>query len=377
MSKRDYYEILGISKSAQKDEIKKAYRKLAMKYHPDRNPDNKEAESKFKEASEAADVLINEQKRSKYDQFGHAGVDGQAGGFGSGGFSADGFGDLGDIFGDIFGDILGGGRGRRGGSQSRAQAGSDLQIGVKLTFEEAAFGIKKKVTINRKIMCSSCNGTGGEKGSSPTTCTQCNGYGEVRRQQGFFTMSTPCPRCQGSGQMISNPCSKCRGDGRTRKNVEIEVTIPAGIDSGQRLKLSREGDSGLLGGPSGNLYVQIEVDHHSFFNRNNYDVYCSVPISFSQAALGANIEVPTLKGKVEMKIPAGTQSGKKMRLKNKGIAQLGGYGIGDQIIDIHVETPSKLSTQQKDMFTQLATFDDGICNPMGRSFIEKVKDLFQ
>ncbi|MEE3078127.1 MAG: molecular chaperone DnaJ [Bdellovibrionota bacterium] len=375
-NKRDYYEVLGVGKSAGKDEIKKAYRKLAMKYHPDRNPDNAEAEAKFKEASEAAEVLLDEDKKRRYDQFGHAGVNGQGGfGGGAGGFGD--FGDLGDIFGDIFGDMMGGGRGR-GRRRSSGKPGNDLQMGVRVTFEEAAFGAKKKIKVSRLAECGTCNGSGGKDGSKPTTCDMCNGHGEVRRQQGFFTVASTCPKCQGSGQMISNPCGTCHGDGRQKKQSELEVTIPAGIDHGQRLKLSNEGDSGAQGGPDGDLYIVIQIDEHEIFNRDGFDVLYTLPISFSQAALGAEVEVPTLDGKVMVNIPAGTQSGKKMRLRGKGIQKLGGYGAGDAILSIHVETPTKLSSEQKDLLEQLALHDESSkSNPMSRGFFDKVKDLFQ
>lgn len=371
--KRDYYDILSVSKSAGKEEIKKAYRKLALQYHPDRNPDNKDAERMFKEASEAAEVLLNDQKRARYDQFGHAGMQGQGGGFDA---SGDIFSDLGDIFGDIFGDIMGGGRRRRGGS--RARSGQDLQIAIEIEFSEAAFGIEKSITINKSIQCNTCHGSGAKAGSGPTTCKQCNGFGEVRRQQGFFSISTSCPKCHGNGQVIGDPCKDCFGEGRKKKNVDLAVKVPPGIDTGQRLKLSGEGDSGLFGGPAGDLYVLIQIKEHEFFQREGFDVHCSVPISFSQAALGAEIEVPTLEGKISVKIPPGTQSGKKLRIKNKGVVRLGGYGLGDQIISIHVETPTKLTQEQKEIFEKLEALERGntICNPMSSGFFNKVKDLF-
>jgi len=376
MAKRDYYEVLGVTKNSSKDEIKKAYRKLAMQFHPDRNPNNKEAETKFKEASEAAEVLLNDEKKTRYDQFGHAGVDGQAGGgFGGGGD----YSDLGDIFGDIFGDFFGGGAGggarRKGGRRgSRARAGNDLQTEISLSFEEAAFGVEKKVSVDRMVHCEPCHGKGG---SEITTCDYCHGQGEIRRQQGFFMMASACPKCQGSGEMVKNPCKSCRGEGRVRKSVQIEVKIPAGIDAGQRLKLSNEGDEGTHGGPGGDLYVLVKLQEHKFFDRDGFDVYCKVPVSFSQAALGADIEVPTLSGRVAVKVPTGTQSGKKMRLKGKGIAKLGGYGIGDQIIEIQVETPSTLTAEQKKLFEQLAELDDKNSSPMRSNFFDKVKDFFQ
>jgi len=381
MSKKDYYETLGVDKGADTNTIKKAYRKKAMKFHPDRNPDNAEAEAKFKEASEAADVLLNDDKRRRYDQFGHAGVDGQAGGgfgggFGGGGFSD--FGDLGDIFGDIFGGGFGGGGRSRGGARSRARAGNDLQMAVEVDFLEAAFGVEKKISLNRLVFCDDCTGTGSKDGSQPETCSMCHGHGEVRRQQGFFTVASTCPQCNGSGQQVTDPCGTCRGDGRKRKKVDLEVKVPAGIDHGQRLKLSREGDAGQHGGPNGDLYVVIQLKEHDIFERDEFDVHCTVPISFSQAALGAEIEVPTLEGKVSVKIPVGTQAGKRMRLKGKGIQKLGGYGIGDQILTVHVETPTKLNGEQKELFEKLAQLETTEnCNPMSRGFFDKVKDLFQ
>lgn len=379
--KRDYYEVLGIAKTASKDEIKKAYRKLAMQFHPDKNPGNKEAEAKFKEASHAADILLDDQKRSMYDRMGHSAEQGGmgGGGFGGGGFSGD-FGDLGDIFGDIFGDILGGqrGRGGRGGQRrSRAMAGDDLQTEIITTFEEAAFGTEKELHINRSVVCETCHGSGAKKGSGPTTCDMCQGHGEIRRQQGFFTIAQPCPKCQGSGQIIKEACETCHGRGRSKKKEKLSVKVPAGIDEGQRLKLSGQGDSGVNGGPSGDLYVLVHIEKHEFFTRDDYDVLCEVPISFSQAALGTEIEVPTLGGRVSMKIPEGTQAGQKMKLRNKGITKLGGYGFGDQIITIHVETPSKLTKEQRDLFHRLSEMEQNSSNPMTKGFFDRVKELFQ
>jgi molecular chaperone DnaJ len=376
--KRDLYDVLGVARGASKEEIKKAYRKLAMQFHPDKNPGNKEAESKFKEASHAADVLLDDQKRKMYDQFGHdsAQMGGGPGGFG-GGFSGD-FGDLGDIFGDIFGDILGGQRGRgRGGRRSRAQAGDDLQTEMIVTFEEAAFGVEKELHITRSAVCETCHGSGAKKGSGPVTCDMCQGHGEIRRQQGFFTIAQPCPKCHGQGQMIKDPCETCHGRGRNKKKEKLSVKVPAGIDEGQRLKLSGQGDSGVQGGPSGDLFVLIHLEPHEFFKREDYDVHCEVPISFSQAALGTDIEVPTLGGRVSMKIPEGTQSGQKMKLRNKGIAKLGGYGFGDQIITIHVETPTRLSKEQREIFARLSELEQSSTNPMTKGFFDRVKELFQ
>ncbi len=381
-TKRDLYEVLGISKSASKEEIKKAYRKLAMQHHPDKNQGNKDSEALFKEASHAADVLLDDNKRKLYDQHGHDGAQmgGGPGGF-SGGFGGAGdFGDLGDIFGDIFGDILGGQRGRGGarrGGRSRAQAGDDLQTELLTTFEEAAFGVEKEMHINRSVACETCHGSGAKKGSGPVTCEMCNGHGEVRRQQGFFTIAQPCPKCQGSGQTIKDVCESCHGRGRNKKREKLSVKVPAGIDEGQRLKLSGQGDAGLGGGPAGDLYVLIHIKEHEFFKRDEYDVICEVPISFSQAALGTEIEIPTLGGRVSMKIPEGTQSGQKMKLRNKGITKLGGYGFGDQVITIHVETPSKLSKEQREMFVRLSELEQNSSNPMTKGFFDRVKELFQ
>lgn len=381
--KRDYYEILGVAKTASKDEIKKAYRKLAMQYHPDKNPGNKEAEAKFKECSHAADILLDDQKRAMYDRMGHAaeqgGMGGGAGGF-QGGFSGD-FGDLGDIFGDIFGDILGGGRRGGGGGggrrRSRAMAGDDLQTELNVTFEEAAFGCEKEIHINRSVECHDCHGTGAKKGSGPVTCDMCQGHGEIRRQQGFFTIAQPCPKCHGTGQVIKDACETCHGRGRIKKKEKLSVKVPAGIDEGQRLKLSGQGDSGANGGPAGDLFVLIHIEEHEFFEREDFDVLCEVPITFSQAALGTEIEVPTLGGRVSMKIPEGTQSGQKMKLRNKGITKLGGYGFGDQIITIHVETPTKLSKEQRELFSRLSGLEQSSTNPMTKGFFERVRELFQ
>jgi molecular chaperone DnaJ len=356
MSKKDYYETLGVERSAEKATIKKAYRKIAMKFHPDKNPDNPEAEAKFKEASVAAEVLLDEQKRQKYDQFGHAAFEGGAGGpggFGGGSGGGD-FGDLGDIFGDIFGDILGGGRRRSG---PRPRMGADLQAVLDVSFEEAAFGIEKEITVTKHTL---------KPGTKPETCSSCGGTGEVRRQQGFFTISQGCPPCGGTGEVVQ----------KEKKRASLSVKVPAGIDNGQRLKLSGEGEVGSHGGPSGDLYVLIRVKNHDIFERDGFEVYCEVPISFSQSALGSEVEVPTLSGKVAVNIPAGTQSGKKMRLKAKGIAKLGGYGFGDQIIDIHVETPTKLSAREKELFGELAELEYK-STPMSKGFFDKVKNLFQ
>ena len=375
MSKRDYYEVLGLDRKASKDDIKKSYRKLAMKYHPDKNAGDANAEAKFKEASEAAEVLLSDEKRQAYNQFGHAGVSGQGRGF-EGFSSSHDFSNLSDIFGDIFGDFMGGGHSRRRRS-SGGRPGDDLQMSLRVSFEEAAFGVEKKISLTKQATCPQCRGSGGKEGAGPIDCDMCHGHGEVRRQQGFFTVSSTCPKCHGQGRMVSIACPSCRGQGRTKKNTQISVKVPAGIDSGQRLKLSGEGNAGIMNGPSGSLYVEIHLEKHDIFERDGHDVYCTVPVSFSQAALGAQVEVPTLTGKVAVGIPQGVQSGRKMRLKSKGIERLGGYGYGDQILTIHVETPTSITSEQRELFKRLAQLNDhGTSHPMGKGFFDKVKELF-
>ena len=379
MSKRDYYDVLGVTRSASKDDIKKAYRKLAMKYHPDRNPNDSQAEAKFKQASEAASVLLDDKKKSRYDQFGHAGVDGQGGGFGQGaggfgGFSD--FGDFGDLFSSIFEEFSGGGRRRSRRHGPSPRMGSDLETELRVNFEEAAFGVEKLLKVAKMGICENCRGSGARPGTSAQSCQHCGGRGAVRRQQGFFTMETTCPVCRGEGELIVDKCSTCSGDGMTRKHNELEVKVPAGIDNGQRLKLTGEGNSGIHGGPSGDLFVLIHIEPHEFFERDGFNVHCTVPISFSQAALGAEIEVPTISGKVAFQVPAGIQSGKKMQLKGKGIERLGSYGKGDQVIHIHVETPSGLTSEQQELFDQLAKLEHKKCNPMSKGFFDRMRDIF-
>lgn len=381
--KRDYYSVLGVTKSTSKEDIKKAYRKLAMQYHPDRNPNDKEAEAKFKEASEAAEVLLDDQKKTIYDQYGHDGLDASAGG-GRGGFSGGGgfyssdvFSDIGDIFGDLFGDFSGGSSKRRSSGGRRKEKGRNLEVSIDLTFEEAAFGCEKKIEINRAVSCDQCSGTGAKSGSGPTTCSSCGGQGQIRRQQGFFTLAQTCPSCNGAGEVIKDKCGTCYGEGVKKKKVDIEVKVPAGIDKEQRLKLSGEGDSSSNGGPSGDLYVLVHIKEHKIFEREDFDVLCTVPISFSQAALGCELEVPSLGGKVMVKVPQGTQSGKKMRLKGKGIAKLGTSGMGDQIITIQVETPTELSSQARELFEKLRELEtNGKSNPISDGFFSKMRDLF-
>ncbi len=368
-TKRDYYEILGVNQNASEAEIKKAYRKLAIQFHPDKNPGDKQAEAQFKELSEAYAVLSDPQKRATYDQFGHAGMEG--GGFSGGGFDFGGT-PFEDLFGDIFGDVFGGGR----RSRSRGQRGDDLRFNLGIKFEEAAFGAEKKVQVPRMEQCESCGGTGAEEGTSPVTCPTCNGMGQVRFQQGFFSLTRPCPDCQGQGQIIENPCRPCRGTGRTQMTRTLSIKIPAGVESGTRLKLAGEGELGLRGGPPGDLYVVIDVEPHPIFEREGVDVLCEVPIAFVQAALGAEIEVPTLDGKVDLKIPAGTQSNKVFKLSGKGIPALQGYGRGDQLVVIRVEVPTKMTARQKELLEEFAQECGDEVNPENQGFFDKVKELF-
>ena len=372
-AKRDYYEILGVSKTATAEELKKSYRKLAIQFHPDKNPGDKAAEEKFKELSEAYEVLSDPQKRQAFDQFGHGGPGGAGfdfNGFGAGGAS------MNDIFGDIFGDLFGGGGGR-GGQRRRSggRAGADLRTQVDISFEEAAKGAEKVITVPRAVSCETCSGTGAKPGTKPETCGQCNGRGEMTFQQGFFAISRPCPKCNGAGQTIPHPCGTCRGTGQTQKRSQIAIKIPGGVDTGQRLKLSGEGEAGERGGPAGDLYVVINVLSHDFFTREDADVLCDVPITFTQAALGAELEVPTLEGKVKMKIPAGTQSHKTFRLKGKGLPRLGSYGQGDQLIRVLIETPSQLSSEQKELLSKFDQLSSPKTQPLHRGFFEKVRDM--
>jgi molecular chaperone DnaJ len=379
--KRDFYEVLGVSKSASGDEIKKAYRSLALKYHPDKNPGNKSAEEKFKEATEAFEVLSDDTKRKAYDQFGHAGV-GQGGPGGPGGFGGGGFDFGGDgfssVFGDIFGDIFGqaaGGRARSGGN--RASRGSDLRYNLTVSFEEAAFGCEKTISVPKESACKTCKGSGARPGSTAETCGTCRGAGEIRFQQGFFTLSKTCHDCGGSGQTIKNKCPDCRGSGRKSETVKLSVKVPAGIEAGQRLKLRGEGEAGSNSGPAGDLYVVVEVAEHPLFKRDGMDIFLEVPISFTQAALGGEIEVPTLEGTVQLKIPSGTQNGKRFKLKSKGVTDLGGRDRGDQYVTVDVEVPSKLSAEQKDLLEKFAKLSgDSGAYPRANSFIQKMRDWF-
>lgn len=379
-TKRDYYDILGVDKNADAQAIKKAYRKLAMKYHPDRNPDNKEAEEKFKEVNEAYEVLSDENKRRTYDQFGHEGVNGQ-GGFGGQGFGGQGFGGFEDIFGDVFGDIFGGGFGNSRTRRRGPERGSDIRHSINISFEEAAFGKKTSIKLNRSEECSECNGSGAKVGTSKKTCPTCNGAGEVRTVQrtpfGNIASSRICSTCEGEGEVIESPCPKCSGRGSTRKVKTIEVDIPAGIDDGQMIKLSGQGEIGSKGGPRGDLYLVINVERHPLFTREGNDIHFEMPITFVQAALGDEIEVPTLDGKVKYKVPEGTQSGTVFRLREKGIPRIRGNSRGDQYVKVVVDVPKKLNESQKDILREFAKECGKEVHERQNSFLKKIEKLFK
>jgi molecular chaperone DnaJ len=367
--RRDYYETLGVERSASDEEIKKAYRKLALKYHPDKNPGDKGAEDRFKEIGEAYQVLCDPERRAAYDRFGHAAFE-QGGGFGgfdfAGGFE--------DILGDLFGDFFGTRRGGRGG-RSRARRGQDLQYQLDVTFEEAARGCEKTLSIPRLTRCGTCNGSGAKPGTRPTQCPQCHGSGQIRFQQGFFAIAKTCGTCNGQGTVIASPCTDCNGGGARRRTHTLNVRIPPGVDTGSRLKLRGEGESGGNGGPAGDLYVLIRVAEHPVFVRDGVDVVCEVPVSFVQAALGTEVEIPSLDGPQNLKVPGGTQSGRLFRLRGLGVPDLNGYGRGDLVVRLVVETPRKLSARQRELLEEFARISGEEVHPMSKSFLDKVKSL--
>ncbi|MEL0036745.1 MAG: molecular chaperone DnaJ [Gammaproteobacteria bacterium] len=368
MSKRDYYEVLGVSKTASDQELKKAYKRLAMKYHPDRNP-GQDGEERFKEAKEAYEVLSSEEKRAAYDRFGHEGVSGQGFGGGAGASS------FSDIFGDVFGDIFGGAGGGRQGRQAR---GSDLRYNLELTLEKAVSGTTVEIKIPTYVNCNSCDGSGAKKGTSPTTCTTCGGAGQVRMQQGFFSIQQTCPACHGQGKTINDPCPTCSGQGRTKKVKTLSVKVPAGVDTGDRIRLTGEGEAGGPGVQPGDLYVQIHVKEHEIFQRDADNLYCEVPIAFHVAALGGELEVPTLDGRVKLNIPAETQTGKMFRLRGKGVKPMRGGAQGDLLCRVTVETPVNLSSEQKDMIRNFSSTLEGKSkhSPQASTWFDGVKKFF-
>jgi molecular chaperone DnaJ len=378
MAKRDYYEVLGVAKNASDDELKKAYRKLAMKYHPDRNPDNKESEDKFKEVKEAYEILSDSQKREAYDRFGHAGVDPNSGmGAGPGGFGGAGAGGFSDVFGDIFGDIFGGAR-QGGGGRGGVYRGADLRYAMEISLEQAARGYTTEIRVPSWDRCETCHGSGAKPGTQPKTCGTCNGQGAVRVQQGFFSIQQGCPTCRGTGKVIPEPCQTCDGAGRVKKTKTLEVKIPAGIDDGMRIRSAGNGEPGVNGGPPGDLYVEIRVREHPMFQREGDDLHCEVPVAITTAILGGRIEVPTLDGRAEIDIPEGTQSGKQFRLRGKGIKGLRANYPGDLYVHVAVETPVRLTEHQKKLLRELdASLKDPKHSPQHKGWMDRVKEFFQ
>ena len=373
MSKRDYYEVLGLSKGASADEIKKGYRRKAKELHPDRNTSDPSAESKFKEANEAYDVLKDPERKAAYDRFGHAAFEGGMGGGGGqrqGDFSSA----FSDVFDDLFGDFMGGGQ--RGGGRSRASRGSELRYNLEISLEDAYSGLQKSINVPTSVQCSPCNGSGAAGGSEPSTCPTCSGMGKVRASQGFFTVERTCPSCSGMGQVISNPCSSCGGQGRSNKDRSLSVNVPAGVETGTRIRLSNEGEAGLRGGPAGDLYIFIEVREHKIFQRDGNSLFCRIPVSMSGAALGGDIEVPTMDGgRSRVKIPAGSQSGRQMRLRGKGMPAIKSAQKGDMFIEIAVETPVNLTSKQRELLREFEALSEDN-NPESKSFFSSVKSFW-
>ncbi|WP_413717842.1 molecular chaperone DnaJ [Silicimonas sp. MF1-12-2] len=375
MPKRDYYEVLGVSKGASADEIKKAYRSKAKELHPDRAQDNPNAEAQFKEVNEAYDVLKDADKKAAYDRFGHAAFEGGMGGGPRGGNYAGG--DFASAFSDVFDDLFGDIMGRRGGSAGkRAVRGSDLRYNLRISLEDAYRGLQKSIQVPTAVQCDTCHGTGAESGAEPQACPTCSGMGKVRAQQGFFTVERTCPTCSGMGQIIKNPCAKCGGAGRVEKDRSLSVNIPAGVETGTRIRLAGEGEAGLRGGPSGDLYIFIEVTEHALFQRDGMNLYCRVPVSMTSAAIGGDIEVPTIDGgRSRVKVPAGSQSGRQMRLRGKGMPALRGGGSGDMMIELAVETPVNLTSRQKELLKEFEKLSEEN-NPESSGFFKKVKTFW-
>ncbi|UOA30278.1 Chaperone protein DnaJ [Sulfitobacter sp. DSM 110093] len=377
MAKRDYYEVLGVAKGASADEIKKAYRSKVKDLHPDRNKDNPNAESQFKEVGEAYDVLKSDDKKAAYDRYGHAAFEGGMGGGRPGGGMGGGQGDFSSAFSDVFDDLFGDFMGQRGGGGGRRAArGADLRYNLRISLEDAFSGMQKSITVPASVQCDSCDGSGAEGGAEPTTCPTCSGMGKVRAQQGFFTVERTCPTCSGMGQIVKNPCKKCRGAGRVEKERTLSVNIPAGVETGTRIRLAGEGEAGMRGGPSGDLYIFIEVAEHELFERDGPNLFCRVPVSMSTAALGGNIEVPTIDGgRGRVQIPAGSQSGRQMRLRGKGMPPLRGGGVGDMIIELAVETPVNLTNRQKELLREFEGEAQNN-NPESSNFFSSVKSFW-
>ena len=377
MAKRDYYDLLGLSKGATADEIKKAYRQKAKELHPDRNSDNPNAEEQFKEVNEAYDVLKDGERKAAYDRFGHAAFEGGMGGGGARGGAQQGdfASAFSDVFEDLFGDFMGQ-RGGQGGGRRRATRGSDLRYNLRVTLEEAYHGLQKTIQVPTSVACTECDGSGTEGGAEPATCPTCSGMGKVRAQQGFFTVERTCPTCGGLGQIVKNPCGSCKGAGRVEKERSLSVNIPAGVETGTRIRLSGEGEAGLRGGPAGDLYIFIDVREHAIFQRDGLDLHCRVPVSFTNAALGGEVEVPTIDGgRSRVKVPAGAQSGKLLRLRGKGMPALRGSGAGDMMVELSVETPVNLSSRQKELLREFESLGENN-HPEGSSFFSKVRSFW-
>lgn len=373
VSKADYYELLGVSREASDQELKSAYRKQALKYHPDRNPGNKAAEERFKEASEAYQVLSDPDKRAAYDRYGHAGLSG--GGFGASPFA--GGVDISDIFGDLFGEMFNmGGAGQGGGRQSRQQRGDDLRFDLTIEFEDAIFGVDKEIKIRRLETCGACKGSRSASGRGPSVCTHCQGRGQFRYQQGFFSVARTCNVCGGSGQVIGDPCAACRGEGRAATEVKLHVKVPKGVEDGTQIRFTGEGDAGRAAGPKGDLYVVLSIRKHEFFERLGYDLHCVIPVSFPQAALGAEFEIPGMDGAVQVKIPEGTQSGRELRIKGRGVPHLNERGIGDLVVKVMVQTPRKLTKAQRELMAKLGETMSVDNRPSAPGLLDRVKDLF-